>query len=165
MDFRKIGVPFIDNHVQSGDKTEFRKSVYLTAGRVYPFKIDYIQRKRKTELPPAKISLRWVKPHGVEEVIPSRNIVSYAGPRFFLCKRPLPPDDRSYGFDRGIGVNRQWDDSVTAAALEFGEAAVDELWPRYRDKHKKDSDENRGRLGGSCTSSFPQPFANHSMMN
>ena len=57
MDFGKIGRSFIDNHVQSGDKTEFRRSVTLTAGRVYPFKIDFVQRKRKTELPPANISL------------------------------------------------------------------------------------------------------------
>ncbi len=162
MDFRKIGVPFIDNHVQSGDKTEFRQSIYLTAGRVYPFKIDYIQRKRKTELPPAKISLRWVKPHGIEEVIPKRNIVSYTGPAVFSLQANLPPDDRSYGFDRGIAVSRQWDDSVTAAALEFGEAAAEELWPRYREKHKKDSDENRGRLkaflGELVSAAFRRPL-------
>jgi cytochrome c553 len=146
MDFRKIGIPFIDNHVQSGDKTEFRQSIHLTAGRVYPFKIDFIQRKRKTELPPAKISLRWVKPHGIEEVIPTRNLVTYVGPSVFSLQANLPPDDRSYGFDRGIAVSRQWDDSVTAAALEFGEAAAEELWPRYQEKHKKDSDAQRGRL-------------------
>ncbi len=108
MDFRKIGKTFIDNHVQSGDKTIFRQSIYLTAGRVYPFKIDFIQRKRKTEVPPAKVSLRWVKPHGVEEVIPSKNLIPNSGPSTFSLQASLPPDDRSYGFDRGIAVNRQW---------------------------------------------------------
>ncbi len=62
---------FIDNHVQSGDVSEFRQSIHLTAGRVYPFKIDFTQRKRKTEQPPARIRLAWIKPHGVEQTIPN----------------------------------------------------------------------------------------------
>ncbi len=64
MDFGKMGRKFIDNHVQSGDKTEFREAITLTAGRAYPFKIDFIQRERKTELPPAKVSLSWVTRKG-----------------------------------------------------------------------------------------------------
>ncbi len=62
MDLGRHGRVFIDNHVQSGDKTEFRESIQLTAGRVYPFKIDFIQRERKTEQPPASITLAWVPP-------------------------------------------------------------------------------------------------------
>lgn len=146
MDFGRIGRAFIDNHVQSGDKTEFRRMVTLTAGRVYPFKIDFVQRKRKTELPPAKISLSWVPPHGTEQIIPTQNLLPSVAPASFALQTPMPPDDRSYGFDRGIAVNRQWDDSTTAAALEFAQVATAELWPRYRRQHRDDPNENRAQL-------------------
>ncbi len=137
---------FIDNHVQSGDKSEFRQTIFLTAGRVYPFKIDFIQRKRKTEQPPAKISLSWIKPRGVEEIIPSRNLIPNTGPSTFSLQSNLPPDDRSYGYERGIGISRQWDDSTTAAAIEFAQIAADELWPRFQQKNKKTADKDRARL-------------------
>ncbi|MGN6135134.1 MAG: DUF1588 domain-containing protein [Aureliella sp.] len=146
MDLGRIGRSFIDNHVQSGDKTEFRRTLTLTAGRVYPFRIDFIQRKRKTELPPAEFSLSWVPPRGTEQIIPTQNLIPNVGPAVFALQAPLPPDDRSYGFDRGIAINRQWDDSTTAAALEFAQIATDELWPRYRRQHREQSDENRGQL-------------------
>ena len=142
-EFGKIGRDFIDNHVQSGDKTEFRKSVALTAGRVYPFKIDFIQRKRKTELPPASFSLSWIPPGGVEQIIPTRNLVTERPPATYSLQANLPPDDRSYGFERGIAINREWDESTTAAALEFAQVAVEELWSRYRRDHKNDANENR----------------------
>ncbi len=146
MDFGKIGRRFIDNHVQSGDKTQFRRSVFLTAGRVYPFKLDFIQRKRKTEQPPARIRLGWVTPYGIEETIPARHWIPGAGPPTFSLSSSLPPDDRSYGYERGIAVSRQWDDSISAAAVEFGDAAADELWPRYRQKHRREEDTTRSQL-------------------
>lgn len=151
MDFGKIGRELIDNHVQSGDKTEFREVVRLTAGRAYPFKIDYIQRKRKTEQPPASISVSWIPPHGTEQLIPKRNLIPWAVDPTFSLQTKLPPDDRSYGFERGISVDRQWDDSTTAAAIEFGHIATEELWPDYRRRHKNDSDDNRQRLKNFLT--------------
>ena len=146
MDFGKIDRMLIDNHVQSGDKTEFRESLYLTAGRVYPFKIDFIQRKRKTELPPAKVSLSWVPPGGVEQVIPERNLIPFAGPSTFSLQSFVPPDDRSYGFDRGVAINKQWDESTTAAAVEFSAMVAKEVWPRWIKKHKDEPNENRSQL-------------------
>ncbi len=151
MDFGKIGRQLINNHVQSGDKTEFRKVVTLTAGRVYPFKIDFIQRDRKTEKPPASVSLSWIPPNGTEQVIPTRNLMTHAATPTFSLETELPPDDRSYGFERGIAINRQWDESTTAASLEFAQVASDELWPAYRKKHAKDSDENRTQLRAFLT--------------
>ncbi len=138
----------VNNHVQSEGKTEFRRTLQLTAGRSYPIKIEFFQRKRKTEQPPAKVSLSWVPPGGVEEIIPSRNLIPTWMPPQFSVQAKLPPDDRSYGYQRGIAVNRQWDDSTTAAAIEFAQVAVDELWPQYRRRHAKDSDKDRGRLRG-----------------
>lgn len=137
---------FIDNHVQSGDKTEFRESIFLTAGRVYPFKIDYIQRKRLTQRPAAKISLSWVPPGGPQQIIPRENLIPSWVPATYSLQAPLPPDDRSYGYERGIGVNRQWDDSTTAAAIEFADIATEELWPQYQRKHRQEENSNRNQL-------------------
>lgn len=134
---------FINNRVQSGDKTEFRQTIQLTAGRVYPLQIDFYQRKRKTQQPPAKISLSWKGRHGIEEIIPARNLVPTSAPATFSLQAKLPPDDRSYGFERGSAVDAQWDQSTTDAALEFSESAVAELWPRYKSRHKNDLNENR----------------------
>lgn len=142
---------FINNHVQSGDKTEFRRSIVLTGGRVYPIEIRLYQRKRKTEQPPADISLSWIPPLGVEQTVPARNLTpEYVTPAFSLQTK-LPPDDRSYGYDRGIAVDRQWDDSTTAAAIEFAGAAAAELWPEFRRRHKNDTDKNRARLRAFLT--------------
>ncbi|MEM6473827.1 MAG: DUF1588 domain-containing protein, partial [Planctomycetota bacterium] len=71
-----------------------------------------------------------------------------AGSGTFALQAKLPPDDRTYGYDRGTRVDRQWDEAVTSAALEFGEVAMKELWPQYKKRHRKESDENRGRLRG-----------------
>ncbi|MFO1065137.1 MAG: DUF1588 domain-containing protein [Pirellulales bacterium] len=158
MNFGKLDRKFIDNHVQSGDQTEFRETLMLTAGRVYPFKIDYIQRERKTEQPPAKISLSWVPPGSTEEIIPARNLVAEGVPAAYALQTTLPPDDRSYGFERGLAINREWDESTTAAAVEFAQVAVDDLWPqaqrrmgkgKRRDRDKKEEEpkeENRETL-------------------
>ncbi len=151
MDFGRIGRELINNHVQSGDKTEFRRTVTLTAGRVYPFKIDFIQRERKTEKPPASVSLSWIPPGGTEQLIPNRNLISEGATATFSLELELPPDDRSYGFERGIAISRQWDESTTAASVEFAQAVSDELWPEYRKKHKQDSNENRGQLRAFLT--------------
>ncbi len=148
MEFGRFGRMFLDNHVQSGDKTEFRKSVTLLAGRVYPLQIEMYQRERKTEQPPVKVSLSWVRPHGVEEIIPSRNLIAASPPSTFALQTRLPPDDRSYGFERGLAVDSSWDESTTLAAAEFSSIAVSELWPDYLKSHKKDEDENRAKLRG-----------------
>ena len=139
---------FIDNHVQSGEKTEFRETITLTAGRVYPLRIDFVQRKRKTEQPPARIRLAWRPPHGTEQIIPARNLMAVTAPATFALQTKLPPDDRSYGYERGISVDRPWDESTTNAALEFAQIAADELWPDYQRRHRNDADENRAKLRG-----------------
>ena len=151
MDFGRIGRELINNHVQSGDKIEFRRTLTLTAGRVYPFKIDFIQRKRKTEQPPASVSLSWIPPGGTEQLIPNRNLISEGATPTFSLELELPPDDRSYGFERGVAINREWDESTTAASIEFAQAASDELWPEYRKNHKQEANENRSQLRAFLT--------------
>lgn len=142
---------FVNNRVQSGYKTLFERSVVLTAGRVYPVQIDFFQRKRKTEQPPAKVALRWVPPHGTEEVIPRRNLIPGPVRPAFSLQSKLPPDDRSYGFEQGLSIDRQWDASTTASAAEFSQIVVDELWPVYQNRRKDIDEADRGRLKAFLT--------------
>ncbi len=119
----------VNNHVQSEGKEEFRRTLNLTAGRTYPFSLEFIQRKRKTKQPPAKITLSWIPPGGVEEIIPNRFLIPAKLPSTFALQAKLPPDDRSYGYERGTAINQQWDQSTTDAAVEFAEFAASELVP------------------------------------
>lgn len=151
LSFGRRGRMLIDNYVQSGDKTEFRKSLTLLAGRVYPLQIDLYQRKRKTEQPPVEVSLSWVAPHGVEQIIPQRHLLAASPPATFALQTRLPADDRSYGYDRGLAVDRAWDESTTLAAVEFAATAVSELWPDYQNRHKNDANENRALLRAFIT--------------
>lgn len=151
MDFGHEDREFINNYVQSGDKTEFRRAVELTGGRVYPFQINFRQRARKTELPPANISLSWVPPGGEEAMIPNRNLVAESVPAAYALQTKLPPDDRSYGYERGIAVDREWDESTTAAAIEFAQIAYDELWPHYQRQHRRGRAEDRSHLSAFLT--------------
>lgn len=127
---------FINNYVQSGDKTEFRKTIKLTAGRIYPLEIEFRQNKRKTELPPAEFTLSWVPPHGTEQVIPTSHLVAESPANEYSLQTSLPPDDQSYGFERGIAVDKDWDASVTTAAIEFSKVANSELWPSYQRQNR-----------------------------
>ena len=128
---------FINNYVQSGDKTDFRRTIKLTAGRIYPLEIEFRQNKRKTELPPAEFTLSWVPPNETERVIPTSHLVAESPADGFSLQASLPPDDQSYGFERGIAVDKDWDSSVTAAAIEFAKIANDELWPVYQRQNRK----------------------------
>ncbi len=77
--------PLIDAWVKSGNDTEYRGTLYLVGGRVYPLRLEFSKSKQgvddskkkdKKEEPPAKafIKLCWVPPLGVDEPIPSRNL-------------------------------------------------------------------------------------------
>ncbi len=145
MQFGRLGPLFFDNHVQSAGKEEFRRTVQLTGGRVYPIKIELQQRKRKTEQPAVRISLSWVPPGGSEQVIPKRHLIPDSYPASFPLQAKLPPDDRSYGYERGIAVDRSWDESTTAAGIEFSDQVITDLFPAYCKRHGG-ADENRTRL-------------------
>ena len=137
---------FINNRVQSSYKTRFEQSIVLTAGRVYPIQIDFFQRKRKTEQPPAKFSFNWVPPYGTAAVVPQRNLVpGWVQPTYSLQAK-LPPDDRSYGYEQGLTVDRQWDASTTVSAVEFSQVAADELWPVFQSRNKNIPEAERTRL-------------------
>ena len=146
MEFGSRNRELINNHVQSEGRDEFQREIFLTAGRAYPFEISFLQRKRKTKQPPARVSLSWIPPGGIEEVIPQQNLIPEQLADAFALQAKLPPDDRSYGYDRGTSISRQWDESTTATAIEFAEIAIAELYPNYRHRYRNEADENRSIL-------------------
>lgn len=128
----------IDNNVQSGNQTEFRRTIFLTAGRVYPFRLEMRQRERKAETPPAFMRLAWVTPGGTEQIIPTHNLIPGWCPPSFSLQTKLPPDDQTYGYARGILVSQEWDQATTQAAFEFADAVAMDLWPKFREQYMKD---------------------------
>ncbi|MEM9365162.1 MAG: DUF1588 domain-containing protein [Planctomycetota bacterium] len=136
----------IDNHVQSEGREEFRRRVRLTGGRVYRVQIDLYQRKRKNDKPPSRIQLAWIPPGGVEEIIPSQYLHPEWSPSVLLLESELPPDDRTYGYERGIAVDSAWDNAVTDVAFEFADHCFDSLWPDYLRSRKKDKADRRTQL-------------------
>ncbi|PHQ32540.1 hypothetical protein CEE69_24980 [Rhodopirellula bahusiensis] len=148
MDFGHDSNQLIDNHVQSEGRDEFRRTLMLTGGRVYPLKIDFNQRKRKGETPPASISLSWVPPGGVEQIIPASALVPGWNPPAFQMSTRMPPDDSSYGFERGISVDVAWDTAVTDASIEFANSMRDHLWHDFARKNRKDNRSREEKLKG-----------------
>jgi cytochrome c553 len=120
--------PLIDAWVKSGKETEYQATLFLVAGRIYPLRLDFSKAKQgvddsakqKTPPPPvpASIGLWWKPPLGVREPIPSRQLAPNQAPESFICSTPFPPDDRSYGWERGTTVSKAWDQATTDAAIE-----------------------------------------------
>jgi Protein of unknown function (DUF1592)/Protein of unknown function (DUF1588)/PA14 domain/Protein of unknown function (DUF1595)/Cytochrome C oxidase, cbb3-type, subunit III len=122
--------PLIDAWVKSGNETEYRGSIFLVGGRAYPVRLEFTKakqgvddskKKNKKETPPpakASIALKWKRPQGAEEPIPARQLSTVSSPESFVCATPFPPDDRSYGWERGTTVSKEWDAAATDAAIE-----------------------------------------------
>jgi mono/diheme cytochrome c family protein len=122
--------PLIDAWVKSGNDADYRASVYLLGGRMYPIRLEFSKSKQgvddskknknKPTPPPAKaeIALRWKRPLGVEELIPARQLSTANAPELYVLSTPFPPDDRSYGWERGTTVSKEWDEAATEAAIE-----------------------------------------------
>ncbi len=120
--------PFIDAWVKSGNDTEYKASIFLVGGRVYPLRLEYTKAKQgvddsktnKTKPPPVKssIALEWKRPNRAAETIPGRCLLPLGAAESFVVATPFPPDDRSYGWERGTTVSREWDQATTEAAVE-----------------------------------------------
>jgi cytochrome c553 len=119
--------PLIDAWVKSGKDTEYRASLFLVAGRAYPLRLEYTKGKtgvddsktNKRKPPPTKssITLLWKAPGRPLEPVPGRCLSPNAAPEVYACPTPFPPDDRSYGWERGNAVSKEWDQAATDAAL------------------------------------------------
>lgn len=125
--------PLIDAWVKSGNDTEYRESIFLLGGRVYPLKLEFskakqgVDDKKQAKPTQASIALLWKLPHRAVEVIPARYLRSQRFPETFVVQTPFPPDDRSVGYERGTSVSKAWDTATTDAALETADFIVKRL--------------------------------------
>lgn len=125
----------IDRWVISGDDTEFRGSVHLIGGRVYPIRLEMSKGKKGVDdskkNPPkptkASIALLWKQPKRALEVIPQRNLSPANTPELFAPTTPFPPDDQSMGYERGSSVSREWDAAATDVAIEAANYVTERL--------------------------------------
>jgi hypothetical protein len=106
--------PLIDAGVKSGSDTEYRASIYLLGGRIYPLRLEFIRTKEPT----ASVALQWKLPRRTVEGIPRWDLSPNNFPESFVPKTPFPPDDRSIGYERGTSISKAWDQATTDAAIE-----------------------------------------------
>jgi Protein of unknown function (DUF1592)/Protein of unknown function (DUF1588)/PA14 domain/Cytochrome C oxidase, cbb3-type, subunit III len=125
-----LKTPLIDRWVKSGKDTEFRESMRLLGGRVYPIRLEFSKGKqgekdgkKDPDPPPTKatIALLWKPPGQTAEVIPERLLSPGKGPEVLVLQTAFPPDDRSVGYERGSSISKAWDQATTDAALEVAE--------------------------------------------
>jgi cytochrome c5 len=118
--------PLIDAWVKSGDDNEYRGTIYLLGGRVYPLKLEFSKakqgvddsKKNKPKPTKASIALLWQLPHRPVQVIPARHLTPQRFPETFAVTTAFPADDRSVGYERGTSISKEWDQATTDAALE-----------------------------------------------
>lgn len=129
--------PIIDAWVKSGSDTEHKASIYLVAGNAYPVKLEFSKAKqgvddskdKKKAAPPqpAFISLLWKPPTGILQPIPAQNLTPSWFPESYVVSTAFPPDDRSYGWERGSTVSKAWDAATTDAALDAASYVVNHI--------------------------------------
>lgn len=148
--------PLIDAMVKSGNDTEYKAGIYLVAGKAYPIKLEFSKAKqgvddkkeKKAAAPPqpAFITLMWKPPTGIAHPIPSTHLATDWFPQSYVVSNSFPPDDRSYGWERGSTVSKAWDAAATDAALDAATYVVSNLdrlanikaGDKERDKKVKD---------------------------
>ena len=123
--------PLIDAWVKSGNETEFRGTIPLLGGRAYMIRLEFSKatqgvndddKKKGKPAPRAYVELLWRRPKRVAETIPAYDLFPKDVPPVYVVDNPFPADDRSVGYERGVAVSKEWDDAVTAAALEVADA-------------------------------------------
>ncbi len=129
------GPPLIDKGVKSGTDTEYRATIYLLGGRLYPIRLEYIKgkggvgdpklNKDVDKLGKSSIHLLWVIPRRTLEVIPARYLTTARNSELFVATTPFPPDDRSIGYERANTISKAWDNSTTDGALEVAGYVVE----------------------------------------
>jgi len=135
----------IDAWVASGEVSEYKATIRLIGGRMYPLRLDQFKFKDKT----ASISLQWKPPHGVRELIPGRNLSTTSVAPTLVINAKFPPDDSSVGYERGVAVSKAWDEAATQAAIEVANYLVKHL-DRLSDS--KPNDTNRvARVEAFCS--------------
>ena len=144
--------PLIDAWVASGQQQEYKATIRLIGGRVYPLMLDYFKFKDKT----AGISLQWKPPHGTQRAIPARNLSPARVKPTFVVTTPFPADDSSVGYERGVAVSKAWDEAATQAAIETANYVVKHLDRLARSK--PDETNRLAKVESFCEEFVAQAF-------
>lgn len=116
--------PLINAWVKSGNEKEFRQSIRLVGGRAYPIRLEMFKFREPT----ASIELAWKRPGlTVSEPITARYLSPTWNPKRFVVMTPFPPDDRSFGYERGIAISKVWESATTDAAIETANHILENL--------------------------------------
>jgi cytochrome c553 len=115
--------PVADGYVKSGSDNEYKATLFLLGGRAYPIRLDFSKALQgvKDKMPKptaASVSLLWQPPHGTVEPIPARVLSPQFAQDVYVDETKFPPDDRSYGWERGTTVSKAWDQATTDAAID-----------------------------------------------
>ncbi len=102
---------------------EEKAKVFLLGGRLYPIVLRYFKYKAEK----GYIELLWKKPGGVLETIPENVLTPNSSHAIYTSSAQFPADDRSYGYERGASVSRQWLDAVTDGAFDASEYVAENL--------------------------------------
>lgn len=118
------GKAVIDAGVKSGDDTEFRTSIFLVGGRVYPMRLEHYKAVKETT---GSVELLWKPPQQGLQSIPTRFLTPEPFAEVCIVSTPFPPDDRSVGYERGTSISKAWDEATTDAAFEVAAYVVRKL--------------------------------------
>jgi hypothetical protein len=117
-------VPIIDGWVSRGETPRVEETrVPLVGGRPYPLRIQYLSYGQKS----ASLRFEWKPPGGVWELVPTDNLSKTWAPTVAVTATAFPPDDSSYGYERGSAVSREWHEAVVRSAIEIAAGVIPQL--------------------------------------
>ncbi len=102
---------------------ELHARVELLGGRRYPIRLDYFKYKEKF----ASIKLEWKPPHGTWSLLDREHLSPEPASRTMVVTTPFPADDRSYGYERGTTISKEWHEATTKAAVEVANEVLDRI--------------------------------------
>jgi hypothetical protein len=138
----------IDASVASGDLVEHKATLRLIGGRAYPVRIECFKAPKDKA---TSVALLWKPPHGIEQLIPARNLSPVRVSPTFVLHTPFPPDDSSVGYERGVMISKAWDEAATHAAIEVANHVVKSI---DRLSRSKPADTNRAAKVESFCADF-----------
>ncbi len=111
----------IDEWVSSGtEPREAAARMFLLGGRAYPLRLDYFKYKEKL----ASVKLEWKRPGGVLEVLAAPYLAPGGSTHVHVVSTDFPPEDLSMGFEQGTAISRDWQQAISAAAVESANRLV-----------------------------------------
>ena len=114
----------IDTWVAPNNEIRDEKvKIFLLGGRTYPLLMRYFKYKADK----GYVELLWKKPGGILKTVPANVLTTVRSHQIYTPTTQFPPDDRSYGYERGSSVSRQWLDAVTDGAFEAADYAVENI--------------------------------------